>query len=164
MNKNVTLERELYPDMEQWLRDYLKDNYKGYEIFVRTTSEQNLDVVLDEIGVLKEYPNVIGIGIQIDVLGVARRKDKTLLFFIEAKKTALNTHDLGQILIYSLICKPEKAFLFSSAGVGSLGRLLHEREDIAIYDRGKRLKMVQAARWDIVRKSPDPATTYPKTT
>ena len=106
MNKNVTLERELYPDMEQWLRDYLKDNYKGYEIFVRTTSEQNLDVVLDEIGVLKEFPNVIGIGIQIDVLGVARRKDKTLLFFIEAKKTALNTHDLGQILIYSLICKP----------------------------------------------------------
>lgn len=162
MNKNVRLEKELYPDMCQWLQDYLENKYKGSRIIVRDTSLQNLDVVLDEIGVLAEYPNVVGIGMQIDVLGVVFRRNKTLLFFIEAKKTTLNTHDLGQILVYSLICNPEMAFLFSSAGVGSLGKLLHEREDITFYCREKRIKMVQVAKWDVVRKSPDSATMYPK--
>ena len=97
MNKNIRLEKDLYPDMCQWLRNYLEDNYKGSVIFVRDTSQQNLDVVLDEIGVLNEYPNVIGIGMQIDVLGVVSRRNKTLLFFIAAKTTPLNTHDFGQI-------------------------------------------------------------------
>lgn len=162
MNKNVKLEKDLYPEMRQWLLDYLEDKYKGSKIIVRDTSQQNLDAVLDEIGVLDQYPTVTGIGMQIDVLGVVFKRDKTLLFFIEAKKTPLNTHDLGQILVYSLICNPERAFLFSSSGVGSLGKLLREREEILAYSPERRIKMVQVAKWDISRKSPDQATMYPK--
>lgn len=85
-----------------------------------------LDSVLERHGVIEEYPEVVGIGIQIDVLGIVKEKRKVFLFFIEAKKTHLNTHDLGQILIYSRICDPEKAFLFSSAGTGSLEKLIRQ--------------------------------------
>lgn len=162
MNKNVRLERDLYPAMCQWLTNHLKDKYKGAEIIVRDTSLLNLDTVLDQIGVLDQYPDVIGIGMQIDVLGVVINKGIAKLFFIEAKKTFLTTHDLGQILIYSLICNPEKAFLFSSAGVGSLDKLLREREDITKYSQEKRMKIIQVAKWDITRNAPDEATMHPK--
>ncbi len=162
MRRNVQLERELYPEMCQWLKDYLEDNYRGAEIIVRDTSLIKLDTVLDQIGVLDQYPDIIGIGMQIDVLGIVKKKEKASLFFIEAKKTFLTTHDLGQILIYSRICNPEKAFLFSSAGTGSIDKLIREREDIAIYSTEKRLKMIQVAKWDITRKAPDLATMHPK--
>ena len=132
MNKNVSLERELYSPMCDWLRNYLEHNYRTAEIRVLDTSQVNLDCVLDSLGVLNEYPQVIGIGMQIDVLGVVKTKFKTLLFFIEAKKTALNTHDLGQILVYSRICNPEKAFLKTSGWTGCSRPYIHKEEAIII--------------------------------
>ncbi|MDD6401603.1 MAG: hypothetical protein PUG10_08345, partial [Lachnospiraceae bacterium] len=133
MSRNVKLEKELYPSMCKWLETYLKDNYRNSEVIVKDTSQFYLDKILEEVGVISEYPQTVGIGIQIDVLGIVKKRGKTSLFFIEAKKTQLNTHDLGQILIYSRICNPERAFLFSSAGMGSLSKLLLEREDILEY-------------------------------
>lgn len=162
MNKNVSLERELYSPMCDWLRNYLEHNYRTAEIRVLDTSQVNLDCVLDSLGVLNEYPQVIGIGMQIDVLGVVKTKFKTLLFFIEAKKTALNTHDLGQILVYSRICNPEKAFLFSSVGMGALEKLIKEREDLTFYSNDKKLKMIQIGKWDVVKRMPDISSMIPK--
>lgn len=162
MSKNIKLEKDLYPHMCKWLREYLEDNYQNCEIIVEDTSQVCLDSVLDRHGVIDEYPEVIGIGIQIDVLGIVKEKRKTFLFFIEAKKTPLNTHDLGQILVYSRICDPEKAFLFSSAGTGSLEKLIRQREDLTFYGSNKRLKMIQVAKWDIVRNMPNVVSMIPK--
>ena len=111
---------------------------------------------------INEYPEVVGIGMQIDVLGIVKEKQKVSLFFIEAKKTPLNTHDLGQILVYSRICNPEKAFLFSSAGTGSLEKLIRQREDLTFYSQDKRLKMIQIAKWDVARNMPDVISMIPK--
>ena len=92
----------------------------------------------------------------------AIEKEKVSLFFIEAKKTPLNTHDLGQILVYSRICNPEKAFLFSSAGTGSLEKSIRLREDLTFYSQDKRLKMIQIAKWDVARNMPDVISMIPK--
>lgn len=162
MSKNVRLEKDLYQPMCRWLREYLEDNYRGYEIIVEDTSSVSLDSVLDHYGVIDEYPEVVGIGIQIDILGIVKERYRTSLFFIEAKKTLLNTHDLGQILVYSRICNPEKAFLFSSAGTGSLGKLIQQREDLTYYSQDKRLKMIQIAKWDVARAMPDVISMIPK--
>lgn len=162
MSKNVRLEKDLYQPMCRWLREYLEDNYQGYEIIVEDTSSVSLDSVLDHYGVIDEYPEVVGIGIQIDILGIVKERYRTSLFFIEAKKTLLNTHDLGQILVYSRICNPEKAFLFSSAGTGSLGKLIQQREDLTYYSQDKRLKMIQIAKWDVARAMPDVISMIPK--
>lgn len=162
MIKNVRFEKELYPEMCKWLEIYLRDTYKNADIIVKDTSQFYLDKVLEELGVIDEYPHTVGIGIQIDVLGVVKKRGKTELFFIEAKKTQLNTHDLGQILVYCRICNPEKAFLFSSAGMGSLNKLLMSREDILEYSSDRKIKMIQAAKWDVVRKMPEMKTMIPK--
>lgn len=162
MSKNVKLEKDLYPPMCKWLQEYLEDNYRNCEIIVEDTSQVCLDSVLERHCVIDEYPEVVGIGMQIDILGIVKEKRKVLLFFIEAKKTPLNTHDLGQILVYSRICDPEKAFLFSSAGTGSLEKLIRQREDLTLYSRTKRLKMIQVAKWDIVRNMPDVISMIPK--
>lgn len=162
MSRNVKLEKELYPSMCKWLETYLKDNYRNSEVMVKDTSQFYLDKILEEVGVISEYPQTVGIGIQIDVLGIVKKRGKTSLFFIEAKKTQLNTHDLGQILIYSRICNPERAFLFSSAGMGSLSKLLLEREDILEYSSDKKIKMIQAAKWDITKEMPEMRTMIPK--
>ncbi|HFU3843806.1 TPA: hypothetical protein ACGO5P_000821 [Streptococcus suis] len=162
MSNNVKLEKELYPPMCEWLENFLKGNYKNDEIIVKDTSQYSLDKILEELGVIDEYPETIGIGIQIDVLGVVKTRNKSLLFFIEAKKTILNTHDLGQILIYSRICNPEKSFLFSSSSTGSLSKLLLEREDLLSYSADKKIKMIQVAKWDVVCKCPDNKTIIPR--
>lgn len=162
MSKNVRLEKDLYPAMCKWLDTYLNDKYKKAEIIVRDTSQFYLDKILEEIGVINEYPQTVGIGMQIDVLGVVKKREKTELFFIEAKKTQLNTHDLGQILVYARICNPEKAFLFSSAGMGSLSKLLVERQDILEYSQDRKIKLIQAAKWDVVREMPEMSTMIPK--
>lgn len=162
MSRNVRLEKDLYQPMSKWLQEYLEDNYRGCEIIVEDTSAVSLDSILDHYGVIDEYPDVVGIDIQIDVLGIVRERHRTLLFFIEAKKTQLNTHDLGQILVYSRICNPEKAFLFSSAGTGSLGKLIQQREDLTYYSQERRLKMIQIAKWDVDRAMPDVISMIPK--
>ncbi len=162
MNNNVKLEKDLYPSMCKWLDTYLRDTIKNAEIIVEDTSQYSLDVILQQYGVLDEYPQTVGIGMQIDVLGIVKKRGKTSLFFIEAKKTPLNTHDLGQILVYCRICNPEKAFLFSSGGMGSLKKLLTEREDLLNYSTDKKIKMIQAAEWNVAREMPDMRTTIPK--
>lgn len=162
MSKSVKLEKDLYPPMCKWLQEHLEDNYRNCEIIVEDTSQVYLDSVLEHYGVIKEYPEVIGIGMQIDVLGIVKKRERTLLFFIEAKKTPLNTHDLGQILVYSRICNPERAFLFSSAGTGSLEKLIRQREDLTFYSPDKRLKMIQIAKWDIDSNKPDLISMIPK--
>ncbi len=82
--------------MCKWLQEYLEDNYRGCEIIVEDTSQVCLDSVLEHYGVINEYPEVVGIGMQIDVLGIVKEKQKVSLFFIEAKKTPLNTDSIGE--------------------------------------------------------------------
>lgn len=162
MSKNVKLEKDLYPGMCRWLDTYLHDTYKNAEIIVQDTSQYYLDRILEQYGVIDEYPETVGIGIQIDILGIVKKGGKTTIYFIEAKKTPLNTHDLGQILVYCRICNPERAFLFSSGGMGSLNKLLTERKDLLNYSEDKKIKMIQVAKWDFVKEMPDMRTIVPK--
>ena len=48
------LENELYEPMRLWLEQYLKDNYKGYEIVALDTSQERLDRALSRQGIICE--------------------------------------------------------------------------------------------------------------
>ena len=134
------LENELYEPMRCWLEQYLKDNYRGYDIITADTSQERLDRALAKYDIVHEMAN--GVDIQIDVLGIARKKSVTKLFFIEAKKTKLTLRDLGQLWAYCKLIDPEEAFLFSSAGLGSLNKLVNSfrREDLLDFGEGKKIK------------------------
>ena len=156
------LENELYEPMRVWLEQYLKDNYKGYEIVTLDTSQERLDRALSRQGIICEP--AIGVDIQIDVLGIAKKKQITKLFFIEAKKTRLTLRDLGQLWAYCKLIDPEEAFLLSSAGLGSLNKLLYSlaREDLLDYGTGKKIKKMRVGKWDVSRNNIDYGTLIPK--
>ena len=165
MAKNVRYEEELYEPMKHWLQQYLEDKYKGYQVITIDSHARTLDIFLEEYGILNQYPQVIGLDIQIDVLGIIIRGGKSRIIFIEAKKTQLNLHDLGQLWAYCKLCDPEEAFLLSSASIGSLDKIINNlgRIDILDFGDGRTIKKMKIGKWDINRNNIDFKTLVPKT-
>ena len=164
MANNVSKEFELYAPMKEWLKVYLSDKYKNASVVVLDSHARTLDVLLEEENVIDYYPQTVGLDIQIDVLGIIKNKNSVDLVFIEAKKTKLNLHDLGQLWSYCKLCDPLEAFLLSSAGLGSLNKILNNlsREDLLDFGNGKTIKKMQVGKWDITRNSIDFQTLIPK--
>ena len=157
------LEWELYEPMCEWLDQYLKDNYKGYDVIVVDSHSERLDKALEKYGVVKEQAN--GVDIQIDVLGIARKKNDIKLFFIEAKKTKLTLRDLGQLWAYCKLIDPEEAWLLTSSDFGTLRKLLFSfnREDLLDFGEGKKkIKKMKVGIWDIKKRCPDLGSLIPK--
>ena len=150
--------------MRAWLQKYLEDKYKGAEVITIDAHTRTLDVFLEEQEVIDKYPQAVGLDIQIDVLGIVKQKIKTSLVFIEAKKAQLNLHDLGQLWAYCRLCDPMEAFLLSSAGIGSLNKILNNlrRVDLLNFGDGKTIKSMQVGKWDISSNSIDHKTLVPK--
>lgn len=155
-------EYELYEPMRIWLEQYMKDKYKGWEVFSLDSHSERLDRVLGRYDIILEQ--AIGVDIQIDVLGIAKKNDKVRLVFIEAKITRLTLRDLGQLWAYCKLIDPYEAFLFTSNTLGSLDKLLNTygREDLLDFGDSKRIKKMAIGRWDVKRKSPDLFTIIPK--
>lgn len=155
-------ESDLYEPMRIWLEQYLKDKYKGYEIIAEDTSLERLDRALARHGIVNEMAN--GVDIQIDVLGIARKKADTKIFFIEAKKTKLTLRDLGQLWAYCKLVDPDEAFLLTSEGLGSLNKLLNSfrREDLLDFGDKKIIKKMRVGRWDTKTNSIDFPSLIPK--
>lgn len=164
MNKNVSKEKELYKPMQQWLGIYLRDKYPKCMIMTLDTSEVTLDSVLEKQGVIDQYPQAVGLNIQIDVLGLATGKNGTKLAFIEAKKEPLNLHHLGQLWAYCKLIDPDEAFLLSSRGMGSLDKILKNlgRTDLLDFGSEDENKKIHVGSWDIIRKCPDMKTMVPR--
>lgn len=164
MVNNVSKEFELYEPMRIWFQKYLEEKYLGWEVVTIDSHARTLDKYLNENGVIVDYPETIGLDIQIDVLGILKRNGKTMIAFIEAKKTQLNLHDLGQLWAYCKLCDPTEAFLISSDGLGSLNKILNNlsRTDLLDFGNGKSIKQMQVAKWDLNASSLDYKTVVPK--
>lgn len=164
MVRNVRLEIELYEPMRLWLYEYLRDKYREAEIITIDSHARTLDVFLEEYGIIDQYPETVGLDIQIDVLGIIKRARQSYIVFIEAKKTQLNLHDLGQLWAYCKLCSPAEAFLLSSVGIGSLSKIFNnlQRIDLLSYGNGKLIKKMQVAKWDLSRNSIDYNTLVPR--
>lgn len=163
MNKsNVKSEFELYLPMKNWLQEYLENKYKGYKIITVDSHAEKLDKVLAKFNIVNEL--AVGVDIQIDILGIARRGNLVKLFFIEAKKTNLTLRDLGQLWAYCKLINPEEAFLITSAGLGTLNKILNtlKREDLLDYGDGKFIKKMKITIWNLPSNSPDLSLMIPK--
>lgn len=159
---NVKSEFELYEPMRIWLHKYLEDKYKGFEIITLDAHAERLDRVLMKLSIVSEIAT--GVDIQIDILGVARKKGEVKLFFVEAKKTSLTLRDLGQLWSYCKLIDPEEAFLMTSAGLGSLNKLLNtfKREDLLDFGDGKHIKKMKIALWNLTTNAPELTSVIPK--
>ena len=163
---NVAKESDLYEPMCNWLRGMMKDKYKrqNCEIRVVESGELELEKVLEDNGILSYFPKIVGLKIQIDVLGMAIWSDHAELIFIEAKKTKLVLKDLGQLWAYCKLCDPVEAFLLTSADLGSLDKVLNHlaREDMLDYGDQRLVKKMKVGRWDILRQTVDENSLIPK--
>ncbi len=163
---SVKREIELYDGMCRWLKDYLNDKYKNKhcKIEVVDCHSFNLDSVLESYDICKYYPQVVGLKIEIDVLGMVIWENKAEIYFIEAKKTQLTLQNLGQLIVYCKLCNPEEAFLLSSVGMGSLKKVLDGlgREDLLDFGTGKRIKKIKVAKWDHERNTINQHSLIPK--
>lgn len=159
---NVKKEEELYKPMSIWLKQYVEDKYKSYRVISLDTHSEKLDSVLSKQGIV--INQAIGIDIKIDVLAIAKKRNKTKLFFIEAKKNPLTLKDLGQLWAYCKLIDPEEAFLMSSGGIGSLNKVLktYLREDLLDFGKDEKIKKMTVAKWDIKSDSPDMINKIPK--
>lgn len=164
MENNVKKEIELYEPMRVWLDQYLTDKYKNAMIITIDSHARTLDTYLEQFQIADFYPQVIGLDIQIDVLGIVLSKRIPKLVFIEAKKTPLTLKDLGQLWAYCKLCDPAQAFLLSSSGLGSLNKLLNNlsRRDLLDFGDNKQLKKMHVGKWDILQNSIDYKTLIPK--
>ena len=155
-------EEELYEPMRHWLEQYVKDKYKRHTVIAVDAHAERLDRVLARHGIVREM--AIGVDIQIDVLAIAQKGNDTKLFFIEAKKTKLTLRDLGQLWAYCKLVDPDEAFLLSSAGLGSLNKLVNafRREDLLDFGDGKRIKKMRVGRWDVKSNSVDYPSLVPR--
>ena len=106
----------------------------------------------------------VGLDLQIDILGIAKRGNTVKLFFIEAKKTNLTLRDLGQLWSYCKLIEPEEAFLMTSAGLGTLNKILNilKREDLLDYGSGKFIKKMKISTWNLTSETPDLSTMIPR--
>lgn len=86
------------------------------------------------------------------------------LLLSKQKKTQLNLHDLGQLWAYCKLCNPAEAFLLSSAGIGSLNKILNNlsRTDLLDFGDGRKIKKMQVARWDVIANSVDYRSLVPR--
>lgn len=163
---NVAKEIELYAGMCIWLQRHLEDTYakQNCEIVVVDSHSVNLDSVLEQYGIIQYYPQVVGLMIEIDVLGMVIWKNKAKIYFIEAKKTALTLQNLGQLLVYCRLCDPAEAYLLSSHSLGGLKKVLTHlhREDLLDYGDGSTIKKMQVAKWDVLRNTIDNNSIIPK--
>lgn len=161
---NVALEIELYEPMREWLQKYLEDKYKNADIITIDAHSKTLDTYLKEYNVLDQYPLTVGLDIQVDILGIIKKGNRVFLAFIEAKKTQLNLHDLGQLWAYCKLCDPLEAFLLSSSGLGSLNKIINNllREDLLDFGDGKLIKKMKVGKWDTSSNSIDYNSLVPK--
>ena len=157
MATNVTKEFELYEPMRVWLQQYLENKYKGAKVVTIDSHARTLDIYLEQFGIIDYYPQSVGLDIQIDVLGIIIHKGKPNIAFIEAKKTQLNLHDLGQLWAYCKLCEPIEAFLLSPAGLRSLNKVLNtlNRQDLLHFGSGKTIKKMQVGKWHLSAKAVD---------
>lgn len=164
MANNVKKEFELYEPMRVWLQQHLEEKYKGANVITIDSHARTLDVFLEQYNIVDYYPQAIGLDIQIDVLGIIINKGKPQIAFIEAKKTQLNLHDLGQLWAYCKLCEPIEAFLLSSSGLGSLNKVLNNfnRQDLLDFGNGKIIKKMQVGKWDLMTQTIDYKTLIPK--
>ena len=164
MANNVKKEFELYEPMRCWLQTYLEEKYPGATIITVDSHAQTLDLFLEKYGVIDNYPQTVGLDIQIDVLGIVIDKFRSGIVFIEAKKNQLNIRDLGQLWAYCKLCNPLEAFLLSSSSIGALRKIIENfgREDLLDFGDGKTIKKMQIGKWDLNTKAIDFKTLIPK--
>ena len=148
-------EKDMYPDVCQWMEDFLKDRFRQAEIDVRILAHTPISRFLSTYNRGSFPGEWVTWNIKVDVVGFVHHLNRpTDLVFVECKKNRLTLAHLSQLLGYSRIARPLYSFLISPAGFSrSLVALLQEyrRHDVLVYhsEDGKLPRQLIIAEWEM---------------
>ena len=154
-------EKEMYPEVVEWLQRYLRDRYRRAEVTVIDTSSRSLVRVIADQAFEAALPlQSASWDIHVDVVGFIASRTEVSLAFVECKLYEITLKDVAQLLGYSVVAKPKHAFIISPAGPsGSLRSLLktYNRIDILRYqhEQGAIPWSMVVARWSEETRSID---------
>src|SRR5260370_29668382 len=114
---SALLESELYPHVAEWLALNLKSSHPKAKITTSDTHKTELSSFLREKNLNRRFSDSDAYEIQVDVTGIVEGRDFVKLAFVECKIGPITLRDVGQLLGYSLIARPEWSYLLSPAGL-----------------------------------------------
>jgi hypothetical protein len=98
----------------------------------------------------------------VDVTGMVRYRDSIRFAFVECKVGQITLRDVGQLLGYSLVARPDWSFLISPAGISDrLNMLLvtYGRQDVLGYGKNRAIRL---ATWNTSRREIESSTIVPR--
>ena len=149
-------EKEMYPDVCRWLKDFLTSRFQSADVDVYDLSRTSLSRFLRTYDKGKFPAEWVTWDIQVDIVGfVHHLQELTSLVFVECKNTRLTLAHLSQLLGYSRIAQPLYSFLISPTSFSStLVSLLqdYQRRDVLEYhwENGKSPRQIIVAQWEVV--------------
>ena len=154
-------EKEMYPDVMEWLKRQLRGMFARAEIETYDTSAVALYRFLETNGLQELFPQYQSYDIHVDVTGVVQTKHEAHLAFVECKLNQITLRDLSQLLGYSRVAVPIYSIIISPAGIGSAMTCLlktYSRLDVLEYEKNRRMKI---AAWDSARREVSIPTIIP---
>jgi hypothetical protein len=155
-------ERELYPEVAEWLVRHLQGKYRRASVEAHDTHRSLLSSFLLSQGLHKHFRDCQAYEIQVDVTGIVRTRTQVRLAFVECKVAPITLRDVGQLLGYSLVARPEWSYLLSPAGFSEKLRTLlltFGRLDILAYGKDRTIRL---AEWNPSRREINLASLLPR--
>jgi hypothetical protein len=154
-------EKEMYPEVFNWLLKHLKGIYPKSEIEVFDTSKINLCEFIRRKNLSIYFSEFETYVIKIDITGVIKYKEKCLLAFVECKLNLISLKNISQLIGYSKVVRPTFSLILSPIGISSpVNKLIniYKRYDILTYYDNLNVRI---AKWNIITKEIDQASLLP---
>lgn len=154
-------EAEIYPEVADWLRQFLSQKHPTAQVLVLTTPHQHLSRVIAQHGLGDSLPpEWQSWDIKVDIVGFVQHSAQAEIALVECKLAEISLSHLSQAIGYSKVVIPRWSLLISPKGVKqSLRRLLsaYNRQDILVYTdtSGRTKRQIILARWDYNAKRID---------
>jgi hypothetical protein len=155
-------ESALYPQVSAWLARSLRDRHPRANVAAYDTHSIDLAALLRREGLHSLFKDCDAYEIQVDVTAIVKTSSSIRLAFVECKVGPITLRDVGQLLGYSLVARPEWSYLVSPGGLSDcLNRLLltYGRQDILRYGKNQSIRL---ATWNVGRAELDLRTVVPK--
>lgn len=155
-------EKQLYEGVAEWLASHLQARNPRARVSAHDTHSIELSDFLRRERLHHYFENSEANEIQVDVTGIVQQRDLVRLAFVECKAGPITLRDVGQLLGYSLVARPEWSFLLSPEGLSDhLSNLLlaFGRQDILTYGKNKHIRI---ATWNRNRREMDASSLVPK--
>ncbi len=156
-------EKALYQPIVAWLKELLESR-TGSDCTVWDGSQRSLASIIGEAGIESRYPEFDTFDFKVDVVAVYGSANSPRLALVEVKLNAITLKDIGQLLGYCIVSKPELGLLLSPVGPNSyLSKLLnvYGRTDVLSYKTAKQERRVTLAKWNINTGKADIASAIP---